>query len=133
MGAERPPTSPSTPFALLGLLVCGLLIWNLRPTGHIQFREAAPAGFLDGAAVEFVGVARWGGAFSNASLSGEAELRCTRLPWLRVRRHEWPPPEGYTPDHTHLTWSTDTLSVQVGRARPVVFGHSAVRRLRLCP
>lgn len=71
--------------------------------------------------------------FSGAYLSGDAELRCTRLPWLRVTRAEWPPPEGYTPDRTHLTWGTDTLSVRVGRAKPVLFGKSEVRLLRLCP
>lgn len=116
------------------LLCAGVLIWFLRPAGPdtIAVRLPAPAHFLGGKSVEFVGVAFWSGYSINAAPDGRAELRCARWPWLRVTRFFFPPPDGWTRS-TRAEWGRDEVTVFPEHGGPLRFTERETARLRFCP
>jgi len=119
---------------LLPLLLAGVVIWSVRPAGPdaIAVRLPAPPQFLGGKSVEFVGVFFWSGYGVNAMPDGRAELRCTRWPWLRVTRHDFPPPEGWTRE-TRAEWGREQVTVFPEYGGPLHFTQSETAWLRWCP
>lgn len=115
---------------LFMVLLWPSLSWPVRTVP--EFRVSAPASFLSGRRVELVRFSYFRGYFSHAMLDGHFELRCSRFPWLRVKRPDplTPPWEGVPV----IRWGQNSAVLQPqARVSPVVFSGESLNVLRFCP
>ena len=117
------------PLLGLGLLALGSLHQPL-PIHSASVRRTAPPGLYGGGPVEFVASGGYSGFFGNAQPVAHAELRCVRLPCLRLGTDQLPVPDGWT-RAAQVAWTARQVSVTQGQNDPLTF--SPLNRFRFCP